>query len=509
MMEEGAPQELNRKGVVEKDGEALVAQMRHAASGEFTAVPLTLQSYFWGVLGERASIMAVLETFWDVGVQFDGGRLSRPIWKPSLGHLRYERRVRYRFSRGNSYVDMTKEYRRHVERQGWIKTLKEKAEERPLLRQAFGGCYMSFGYCEDPQADYIGALRRLKQRGLNKAFCSSLYTYYPGGHGGGLIKETPNLDLRHQADKVRSLGYLFGAFANLGLIATGNPDYEPRSLLKGFDGGPVMGWKCGGYDFHEKCRSVLAYGDIKNEELFDNIDLIDLDQSIGWTRECFDPLHPHDKRMAMECLKVIFKRLARGHVLMGEEFEAWKTPWFDIMRTKGLPFIGASVPWTGLPNKCWSVPLAELIFHDCVMYTWWEGDAYDFPFLHPEVGGNPDTQSTADALYGEPPMLSPVGCQLYFKNQEDMRNSNYSLARMRLDNPLTQKSLDLAIKVCQVTEKVATDKMLSHKFLDADGHVQQTEFESGVSVVANFGADITTAAGVSIPPTSWKVVAGM
>lgn len=503
LMEEGEARGLEVKGGVEQEGEALVEQMRRGVGADFSGVPLTLQSYFWGVLGERSSFMAILDTFWDVAVQFDGGRLSRPIWKPSLGHLRYERRIRYRFLKTNSYAAVAKEYRRHLEKLGWIKTLKEKAAERPMLNQALGGCYLFFGYPEDDQADYLGVLRRLKAMGLEKAFCSSLFTYCPG-KGNSLLEGIPNLDLRHRAAEVKALGYLFGAFANLGLISTANPDYNERSLLKGFDGGKVFGWKCRELIFHERCRTLLAYENIKTEDLFEGVDLIDLDQSIGWDRECYDPVHPHDKRMALEALKTVFSRmLGRGQILMGEAVAAWEIPYFDVMRTKRLPCVGAPLAWTGLPNKCWTVPLTQLMFHDCFMYTWWEGDSYDNPLNHPEVGGNPEIQAAQDALFGDPPMLQPVGGQLYTKNEEDARNLNFTYIRRDFNSPLTQRSIPLAVKVCEVTRKVATDKMLSHQFLDAVGWVQQTEFESGVSVIANFGEKTVQIESKTIPPNSW------
>ncbi|MCX6984982.1 MAG: hypothetical protein NT118_09585, partial [Lentisphaerae bacterium] len=77
LMEEGEAQGLKVRSGLENKGEALVEQMRRGASAEFSGVPLVLQSYFWGILGERSSIMAILDTFWEVAVQFDGGRLSR------------------------------------------------------------------------------------------------------------------------------------------------------------------------------------------------------------------------------------------------------------------------------------------------------------------------------------------------------------------------------------------------------------------------------------------------
>lgn len=502
LMEEGDSAEFASPAGQELHGEELVTRMREGKREDFAGTPLVLQSNFWGVLGERSSIMAIMETPFDAALQLNGGRLSRPIWQPSLGHLRYERKCRYRFLATGSYVDVARAYREHLDRQGLCKTLKAKAEERPALRKALGACYIVLGYFHDPRADYLEILRKLKKRGIEKALCSCAYTYLLGADYT-YLRGAPCTDLRASANEIRALGYLFGAFPNYGLMSPEYAGYDARQMLKDFNQREKEGFRLNDMIFNERCRAVMAYNNIPHEDFWKDVDFLDFDQAIGWQHECYDPLHPHDHRHAFECVKLIFERaLSQGLVLMGEAHDDERIPYFDLMRTKSLAHVGRVPSWMGFPNKGWTIPLTELMFHDCFAHTWWEGDSYDNVHNHPVVGGNPEQQAVQDVLFGEPPCIFPVG-SLYAPDCADAgRNHLFS---QQWDDPLVQKSVDLAATVCREIKPVVTDKMLSHRFLDGEGYGQETVFESGRRVVANVGQTAKEADGTVLPPNSWKI----
>ena len=75
----------------------------------------------------------------------------------------------------------------------------------------------------------------------------------------------------------------------------------------------------------------------------------------------------------------------------------------------------------------------------------------------------------------------------------------------RWDMPIVQKSLDYAIAVTELTKRIATDKMVAHKFIDDEMNVQETAFESGVRVTANLNNKAADSGeGFEMPPLSWR-----
>ncbi|MCX7804785.1 MAG: DUF5696 domain-containing protein, partial [Planctomycetota bacterium] len=73
-------------------------------------------------------------------------------WLPSMGSLRYARRVRYRFRKGMDYREMAFAYREYAKRAGFHVSLAEKARFNPNLRKLHGGCVI----------DCSGAIRNLR-----------------------------------------------------------------------------------------------------------------------------------------------------------------------------------------------------------------------------------------------------------------------------------------------------------------------------------------------------------
>lgn len=493
-----------QQGLLIEEGKDPVTKSGTDGPKEFAGVPIVLQSHFWGVLGDKSSIAAILETFCDSSMQLSGGRLSRPVWESSLGHLRYERTIRYRFLSTGSYVDMAKAYRSYAESAGFVKTLKEKALERPILQSALGACYVFFGFYQDEKADYMKVLREIKRRGIDKAFCTG---YAHGVNPGNVwIPGVTNSDIRKHREEIRKMGYLFGAFINHQLMADNAPTFSRDGLLKPLDGEPKPYMSINGLAEYDRCREIMDYDNVLYEGVFDEVDFVDHDQAIDWMRECYNPLHPHDHRQALQhCINMWKRALDHGLMLGGEAHDDCRIPYFDFMRTKALPLIGKPSDWMGLPNKAWTIPMCQLMFHDCFLYTWWEQDAYDSAHLT-GAGGHPELQSAQDALFADPPLIMPAGKVYRSVTNPDNSEITAELIGSSLDNPLTQKSIDLAARVCRETGKLATEKMLSHSFLDEEGYVQQTRFESGARVIANFGSHEAEAEGTIIPPQSWKTL---
>jgi len=111
------------------------------------------------------------------------------------------------------------------------------------------------------------------------------------------------------------------------------------------------------------------------------------------------------------------------------------------------------------------VPLWELVFHDCIVSTWYWGDASDFLLeAAPEVTPKKDA---FNVLYGTIPIL--------WANKEGSWTTHREIFLRTYRN------------TCKLHERIATAEMLSHEFVTDDRAVQRTRFSDGTEAIVNFG----------------------
>ena len=111
------------------------------------------------------------------------------------------------------------------------------------------------------------------------------------------------------------------------------------------------------------------------------------------------------------------------------------------------------------------VPLWELVFHDCIITTWYWGDSSDFLLIAaPEITAKKDA---FNILYGS--------MQMMWANKEGSWVNDKEMFLRTYRN------------VCRMHEAVATAEMLSHEFITPDRAVQRTRFLDGTEAVVNFG----------------------
>jgi len=211
--------------------------------------------------------------------------------------------------------------------------------------------------------------------------------------------------------------------------------------------------------------------------------------------ECYDPRHPltrSDKRRCGVDLLSYVRSL--GLVTGGEHGRYWAVPHLDYIegmmsggsfswpaghlirpQTKEQQF---DSPWGGKYGE-WAayerwgighqsrVPLWELVFHDCIVTTWYWGDATDFLLqAAPEITPKKDA---FNVLYGTIP--------LFWANKE----GSWDVARASF--------LRSYRNTCKLHEVIAGTEMLTHEFLNGDRAVQRTRFSDGTEAVVNFGAE--------------------
>jgi hypothetical protein len=112
------------------------------------------------------------------------------------------------------------------------------------------------------------------------------------------------------------------------------------------------------------------------------------------------------------------------------------------------------------------IPLWELVFHDCVVSTWYWGDASDFLLqAAPEITPKKDA---FNVLYGTIPLMW-AGRQGSWPANKETFLTTYR-------------------NTCKLHEVIAGKEMMSHEFVTPDRAVQRTRFSDGTLVVVNFGA---------------------
>jgi hypothetical protein len=102
---------------------------------------------FHGAAIGDCGMVAIAETPFDLYVAMSHLEGEAPAtffhWLPSLGDLRYTRRVRFTFGRGLDFVQQAKLYRRHVQREGYFVSLADKARGNPNVAKLKGAAWVN------------------------------------------------------------------------------------------------------------------------------------------------------------------------------------------------------------------------------------------------------------------------------------------------------------------------------------------------------------------------------
>jgi hypothetical protein len=424
-------------------------------------------------------------------VEADGRSWSLPrvTWGPSKGEFRYARRTTLHFAARGGYVALAKRYRTYAASQGLLVTLAEKRKRNPNLARLFGA----------PDVWGDGSLafaREAKEAGIAKML---IHTSPSAGARGGV---TPA-----EMKAINDLGYLSSTYDNYcdimplepGKGVTNKNDKVPEHVVLKADGSRMTAWlTMDKKQYMKRCPTqwVPAASEVipKDLALFPYLGrFIDVTTAED-LYECYDPAHPMtrtDKRQQGVELLGYVKSL--GLVSGGEHGRWWGVPQLDYI--EGM-MSGGSYSWPagylkrpktkdeeftspqGSKYGKWSeyerwgighqyrVPLWELVFHDCVVSTWYWGDSNDFLMqAAPEVTPRKDA---FNVLYGTIPMMWAG------------RQGTWSSAR--------ETFLRTYRNTCKLHEIVAGTEMVSHEFVSKDRSVQRTRFSDGTEVVVNFGA---------------------
>ena len=110
------------------------------------------------------------------------------------------------------------------------------------------------------------------------------------------------------------------------------------------------------------------------------------------------------------------------------------------------------------------IPLWELVFHDCVVSTWYWGDSSN---RIPEAWWRRDL---LNILYGNMPLWA-IRDWNHWREHKERFIESYN-------------------NVCPVFEKVGFFEMLGHGFITEDRRVQETLFEGDIRIFVNFSESL-------------------
>jgi hypothetical protein len=405
-------------------------------------------------------------------VKRDGQELLAPQigWSPSKKEFHYTRRFFYHFASSGSYVALAKRYRAHARELGLVAPFTEKLKRNPNIARIFGA----------PDVWGNGSLkfaREAKAAGVDKMII----------HGSA-----PADDMR----AINDLGYLTSNYDNYTDIMQVESGKEidahhgqlPDDVVLKADGQRMTAWLT--WDkkqYMKRCPTlwvstakVVVPKDLaKRPYLGRFIDVTTAEELY----ECYDPKHPLTRLDKRECGVALLDYVrSLGLVTGGEHGRWWATPYLDYIegmmsggsyswpaghltrpKSKDQEFTG---PWGNKYGKWenyvkwgighqYRVPLWELVFHDCIVSTWYWGDSSDFLLqAAPEVTPKKDA---FNILYGTIPIL--------WANKEGAWAGSRELFLRTYRN------------TCKLHETIAT----------ADRAVQRTRFSDGTEAVVNFG----------------------
>ncbi len=405
-------------------------------------------------------------------------------WSPSMGKFAYPRKLIWHFSASNSYVALAKRYRMYAEQLGLIVPFAEKLKANPGLRRLFGAPDVwgnaSLAFAQEAKN---AGIRRLLIQG----------------------RMPPD-----QMKQVNELGYLTSEYDNytdvLGVESEDQIDHShdlvPQHAVLKADGERMTAWLT--FDkktqYMKRCPALwlgTAQRDIPkvlstHPFLGRFIDVTTAEDLY----ECYDPAHMLTKAQKRQCGVDLLNYVWSLKLVVGGEHGIWwAVPYADYF--EGLMSCNAYFSWPAghlIPPKSkdeeftspwgnklppweqyerWGighrarVPLWELVFHDCVVTTWYWGDSSDFLLqAAPEITPKKDA---FNVLYGTIPLL-----------WADRRKGSW------LDH--REVFLRTYRNTCILHEVIAGTEMVDHTFLTDTRDVQSTRFSDGTMVVVNFGA---------------------
>ncbi len=420
-----------------------------------------------------------------------------PTYLKSKGVWDRSRSVRYCFCDGG-YVGLAKKFRAYAEEHKLFRKLPEKIQQTPALENLLGGRIVSMFQSYTPHASSLEE----KFRPI---------TEDDRARDGQVQALIPHADARKIMNMARSWGMQRGLFNLRGTFMGGYDEHHPdiwppepalgsidelkacirqdgpilvalhdnyqdmyqrtptfpNDLVIRADGQPLWGGYWHGGLCFITCSKRQAFYARRNWEQLRTLDFkacfVDTLSCVQFY-ECYDPDHPmrriEDGPAKVELMK-FFKE--QGLVLGSEEAADFGMAHIDFLENRH----------THVPHE--SIPIWPLVFHDAAFYARYSTGG---------TSGGAPVRQLENWLWG-------YMC--------------YWPANNLASWPAQEQAFKASLDLDAFHARVGLDEMLTHRYLD-DGLVEQTEFASGLSVLANFAGEPRTIQGRTIAPESCVVV---
>ncbi len=433
----------------------------------------------FGQTREDGAYLAVFDTPFDASYDFAMGEVS-PLWRPSLGVIGYQRRMLYRFFRGD-YNAVAQAYRAYVNERGQLITLKTKAVFNPLVEKLAGCPIIHTGITvhvspdskyyrpDDPQYndhfvsfdERAQQIRALKRRGLNRA-----YTHFDGWGVRGYDNLHPSPlppspvaggaeGMRRLQDAVRDCGYLFGIHDQYRDYYYDAPGFDIDEARQNLDGSCSHNhtWHGGHYaylcamkavEYVRRNYTLLEQMGIKPDSSYlDVFSLAELD-------ECFNPRHRMSREQSVsyrrQCLDLLS---SRGIIPSSEET-------LDCILPSQVLCHHAPFNRDDLENCAGvlPIPLFNLVYHDCVVIPW-----NGLPGQRGESGLPETYQTYLYAILNGDPVYCPIDAD--------------------------KAAIQHVQRACAVSARLMYTPMLRHEFLNTSRSRQRISYADGTQITVD------------------------
>jgi hypothetical protein len=443
--------------------------------------------------------MAILETPYDAALRTkrENGLITfAPVWLPSMEQFGYTRKVTYHFFDRGGYVAQAKKYREYIWKKNQVITLNEKQKRFPAMEKMIGAVHI---YVWDKARD-VAFAKELKSSGIEKALF-----IWDANH-------TPYPEIGFD-NQLRELGYATGGyelFTDLKIRDTATYEVDPNGPMRYahtvYPGkfNQLAARKSDGKTYfnqfgHTTCPEAIRpeiYRKVENKlkEFPHETLFLDVYAANGLF-ECYSKEHRLTREQFAEAV-------VKNHQIIEDKYKQYlggewgaeylnahiayvhgmmtlqRTWWGSGIEKKGTIYYTGD--WKSNPrptqmvgtrvandtylkysiNEYTRVPLYELVYHDAVVTSWrWEDGNHHTP----EIWWKKDL---FNMLYGSAP--------LWNIDQERWQEYKYTF-------------IDSYKKFAPWLQQIATDELVSHRFVTDDHKVQESEFSSGKKIFVNFG----------------------
>lgn len=436
---------------------------------------------WFGQIDEGSGCLQIIDTPWDCDYHFyhpTGGPTEfQPIWKSSLGSLRYKRTLRMEFFNDCDYNDFCKSYRQYVKEQGRLVTLKQKEAANHKIARLAGApiIHSSIYYyikpealiydAANPEANHSFAsfaqrqeqLRALIGRGLKKA-----YFHLDGWGVDGYDQQHPDIlppceqaggagGMKRLADYCREHSILFALHDQYRDYYLDSRFYDGQNAIHDASGAVPGECTWNGGDQSYLCTVLAPYYVARNYDGLEELGILPdgayLDVfSCVPPDECHHNEHRMSRRDCIEYRALCLELLrARGFIMSSETAVDTLIPHIELCHH--APYGNQyGNPAAGIP-----VPLLNLVYHDCVIIPWAicdrdKKEVDRIGFLQAILNGGP---AYLDIEAGEDELMQ----------------------------------VDL---IAGLQKKVADKEMVRHEFLNPQRTVERVTYEGGISVTVDF-----------------------